>query len=125
MDSKMKRKIKRIAKHLYGEVKENKFMLAYMTAVVMMQDTSIVSATQLNSSLPWSSGLTTIYIELTGPIPKVGAGIAIATGAGMYMFGNSQVTQLATRVSFGAGAACASPSLLKALAGDEASGCLF
>lgn len=125
MNSKMKEKIKRTAKHLYEEVKGNKFMLAYMTAVVMMQDTSIVSATKLNSSLPWSDGLDTLYTELTGPIPRAGACIAIATSAGMYMFGNSQITQMATKITFGSGAACAAPSLLEALAGNSASGCLF
>lgn len=121
----IKIKMKKMAKQILSEIKANKYMLAYMTAVVVMQDTSIVSAAKLNSSLPWSDGLTTISTELTGPIPKIGSGIAIATGAGMYVLGNSQMTQLATRICFGTGAACAAPSLVDTLAGGNASGCLF
>lgn len=123
MNKNIKLKVKKTLKSMWQEVKENKFMLAYMTSVVIMQD-STCFATDLDSKLPWSAGLQSIEKEITGPLGKLVACIAIAGGAGSYVMGSSQLTQNASKIGIGTGIVTGAPSVVEYFSGSS-SGCLF
>lgn len=125
MNKNIKLKVKKTLKSLWREVKENKFMLVYMTSVVIMQDsTCFATSVDLDTNLPWSEGLGNFKDQITGPLAKVVSCIAIAGGAGSYIMGSSQITQQASRIGIGTGVVTGAPSLVKYFS-DQTSGCLF
>lgn len=124
MNKNIKLKVKKTLKSIWQEVKENKFMLAYMTSVVIMQD-STCFAGKLDTNLPWSQGLDNFKEQITGPIAKVIACIALTGGGISYIMGTSQLTQNAGKVGLGTGFVTGVPSLVDYFSAPSSSGCLF
>lgn len=124
MNKNIKLKVKKTLKSLWQEVKKNKFMLAYMTSVVIMQD-STCFAGKLDTNLPWSQGLDNFKEQITGPIAQAVSCIAIAGGAASYIMGSSQITQQASKIGIGTGVVTGAPTLVKYFADPGSSGCLF
>lgn len=122
MNKNIKLKVKKHLKSIASQIWANKFMLAYMTAVVVTQDTSCFA--NASEDLPWGSGLNKFYDEITGPMAATFSGIAIAGGGAAYVFGTSQLTQIGSKVALGAGVATGAPTLLK-YATNQSGGCLF
>lgn len=108
-------------------VKDNKW--CFMQLAVMVSWQSVCGATiggDINTGMPFDQGVNMMQSALTGPIPRAGSVIAISTGAGMWMFGQGQVSQTAIRTTLGSGIALGAPSMLTALAGPgTGSGCIF
>ncbi|MEN6623229.1 MAG: TrbC/VirB2 family protein [Smithella sp.] len=86
---------------------------------------SVGFANDINSNMPWDKGINTLQSALTGPIPRAGAAISVATAAGLWMFGESQITKVGMRVALGSGIALSAPTAVSALSGVTVSGCLF
>lgn len=124
MNKNIKLKVRKTLKSLWQEVKENKLMLAYMTSVVIMQDTTCF-ANEISTDLPWANGLNKFKTEMTGPIAQTVSCIAIAGGAASYIMGSSQITQQASKIGIGTGVVTGAPTLVKYFAGPDSSGCLF
>lgn len=78
-------------------------------------------------NLPYGTALTTMYEQLTGPIPMIGGTVAVATGGAMYMLGEGQMTRTAMRICIGSGIAMLSPQVITAFVGSNAgdAGVLF
>lgn len=80
-----------------------------------------------NAKMPWTTGISAIYTELTGPLPKIGSGIACA-GAGLaWAYGDLQgISKRATQIVFGTGVCVGAPSLVEGLTNaTNVAGCLF
>ena len=81
-------------------VKNNKGMLMYM-GLMMMSSHCLAS-----TSMPWDSGIESLKANLTGPLPRAGAVISIATGGALYALGQSDVSRMAMKGAFGTAIAC-------------------
>lgn len=78
-----------------------------------------------SEDMPWSRGINRLFEEFTDTLPRIGAAISIAVAAALWMFGESQVTKTAMRISFGTGICLSAPSMIEALTGTNVAGCLF
>lgn len=78
-------------------------------------------------NLPYATAMTTMYEQLTGPIPMIGGTVAVAVGGAMYMLGEGQMTRTAMRICIGSGIAMLSPQVISVFVGSNAgdSGVLF
>lgn len=84
------------------------------------------ATSDLNAQLPWSKGIGTLSNELTGPLPKIGATIAVATTGAMLAFGEANgLTKRAMQIVLGLGTAVGAVNLVDALTGATVAGCLF
>ncbi|MDR1701521.1 MAG: TrbC/VirB2 family protein [Sporomusaceae bacterium] len=94
---------------------------------VSVPDVAFASYSGADLSLPYDRALTTMYEQLTGPIPMIGGTIAVASGGAMYMLGEGQMTRTAMRICIGSGIAMLSPQVINVFAGSNAgdSGILF
>lgn len=122
MNKNIKLKAKKSLKSIWQQVKANKVMLGYMTAVIIMQDTTCFAG--LSKDLPQSNGIENFYKEMTGPFAKTVCGIALAGGGVSYVMGTSQMTQMAGKAGIGLGFATGVPSILEYVS-DGSGGCLF
>lgn len=108
-------------------VRDNKWCFVQLAVMVSWQ--GVCGATiggDINTGMPFDSGVNVMQSALTGPLPKAGSVISIATGASMWMFGQGQISQTAIRATLGSGVALGAPSALAALAGPGiGSGCIF
>jgi len=107
-------------------VKRNRLPLlqmAVLTAAAVMPE--IGFASDIKTGMPWDTGINTLQSALTGPMPKAGSAISIASSGLLWMFGETRVTQTAMRVTMGTGVALGAPSAVSALSGVTVSGCLF
>jgi type IV secretion system protein VirB2 len=118
---------KKILKKTADFLKSNKWCFIQMAVLLVPHAVGYATVgANVSTGMPWDTGINTIQSALTGPIPKAGAGIAIATAGGLWMFGESQITKVAMRTALGSGIALSAPTAVTALAGaGSGSGCLF
>lgn len=72
------------AKKAGGFLKDNKATLITMGLMMGPQICGATFGGAVQTNMPWDSGLTTLQTALTGPIPKAGAVISIASGGAMH-----------------------------------------
>lgn len=117
---------KNICNGLWKGMKDNKEEIITLSLVVipavLIQDTS--SASEITIS-QLKTPITTLEQNLTGPIPKIGATIAMALGGlGWAMGTEQQITKFATRAAVGGGIAVGSGSVVSDVLAPSGS-CLF
>ena len=100
-------------------VNKNKGMLMCM-GVMMISSQCMASTT-----MPWDSGIDSLKTNLTGPLPRAGAVISIATGGALYALGQSDISRMAMKGAFGTAIACGTATLAGLFGADNVSGCLF
>lgn len=110
---------KQALRNSWQMVKNNKGMLMYM-GLMMMSSHCLAS-----TSMPWDSGIESLKANLTGPLPRAGAVISIATGGALYALGQSDVSRMAMKGAFGTAIACGAATLAGLFGADNVSGCLF
>ena len=115
------------AKKAGGFLKDNKATLITMGLMMGPQICGATFGGAVQTNMPWDSGLTTLQTALTGPIPKAGAVISIASGGALYALGDSQTTKLAMRTCFGTAVCCSAATVAGVFAGGNGtgSGCTF
>lgn len=120
----------RIKKFIIKNKKEL-FQIGIMAAVVivpMITGTSVEAAQSgAGTNMPWSTGINALQKELTGPLPKIGATVAVAITGLMMSFGEmSGMTRKALQVVMGLGIAIGATTFVMTLSGDSTvSGCIF
>ena len=100
-------------------LKKNKGMLMCMGLM------AVSSQCMASTTMPWDSGIESLKANLTGPLPRAGAVISIATGGALYALGQSDVSRLAMKGAFGTAIACGAATLAGLFGADNVSGCLF
>ncbi|SFM30964.1 TrbC/VirB2 family protein [Pelosinus propionicus] len=86
----------------------------------------VVEAATSDSAMPWSTGITSLQSELTGPLPKIGATIAVAVCGMMLSFGEmSSLTKRAVQVVFGLSIAIGAATFVATISGKTVEGLLF
>jgi|GEM_PF-1162951 len=132
------RKIIKSVKKFVSENKKELLQIGFMAVTIVLPDiinmTHAQAAATLQSGngqtikMPWSTGINSLQSELTGPIPKIAATIAVA-GTGMMMaFGEmSGLAKKGVQVVFGMGIAIGAVNLVSVVTGDATivSGLIF
>lgn len=78
-----------------------------------------------STTMPWDSGIERLKANLTGPLPRVGAVISIATGGALYALGQRDVSRLVMKRAFGTAIACGAATLAGFFGAGNVSGGLF
>lgn len=120
--------IKNFLKKSCSFLNENKWCFIQMGVMISLHSVcSATVGTDINTGMPWDTGINKLQTALTGPIPKAGSAIAIAIAASLWMFGSGgQMTNVAIRTALGSGIALSAPTAVTALAGSgTGSGCIF
>ena len=110
---------KQVLANGYQMVKSNKGILMYM-GLMMVSSHCFASTT-----MPWDSGIESLKSNLTGPLPRAGAVISIATGGALYALGQSDLSRMAMKGAFGMAIACGAATMAGLFGADNVSGCLF
>ncbi|MBP2657926.1 MAG: conjugal transfer protein TrbC [Firmicutes bacterium] len=118
-----------------GFVKSNKkellqvgFMAVTVFGPTLLQGGCEAATSELNSSMPWHNGVSTLTTELAGPLPKIAGVIAVALSGAMMAFGEMQgMTKKSIQVVFGLGIAISAASLVSVVTGSSVTtaSCLF
>lgn len=98
--------------------------MAVLTASVVLPH-AVSYANDISTNMPWDKGVNTLQRAMTGPLPRAGSAISIASAAAMWMFGESRMSQVGMRIALGSGVALGAPSAATALSGVQVDGCLF
>jgi len=118
-----KKMIKKASAFLWDN-RSSILQMGFIATLVVMPHTTFATDT-INTNMPFDPGIKTMRDAFTGPIPKAGSVISVAAAAGMWMFGESQITKVAMRVALGSGIMLGAPAAVSALSGTTVSGCLF
>lgn len=98
-----------------------------MLSVLLLMPQICDAATMGSSrTMPWSEGINAIAAELTGPIPRILAVIAVATTGMMMAFGEmGQSMKKGVQIVFGVSIAILAVQLVGIITTGEATGVLF
>ena len=110
---------KNIVSNGWHMIKKNREMLMCMGLM------AISSQCMASTAMPWDSGIESLKANLTGPLPRAGAVISIATGCALYALGQSDVSRMVMKGAFGTAIACGAATLAGLFGADNVSGCLF
>jgi len=122
----MKKMFKKGFDGVRGFVKEvdtkDWIQLGIMGATVLLPMVSSgICEAATTTSMPWSTGVTALETEISGPLPKIAGILAVAVTGMMMAFGEMQgMAKKGVQITFGLAIAISSASMVATLTGGTA-----